>query len=219
MSKYLATCPYCKQSFSAQTEWIGQKATCPTCQQEIVIPAPPEGAVQPDAAPPEDQRPVGGSRPVPAVGKTLWRYFIESVTVKYADRSGRASRKEVWGTLLFIIIFSFAIGIFLQLIVGNTPLRVIVNLLIGIGLFMPEFSLLMRRLHDLGKSGKVFGGFFAISCALGWLANILVLSGNGESRLLAFIGTVNIAMGISIIVVASLKGQTGSNQFGPDPLQ
>jgi hypothetical protein len=32
-------CPHCSRSISVRSEWAGRKATCPGCQQNLVIPA------------------------------------------------------------------------------------------------------------------------------------------------------------------------------------
>lgn len=40
MAQFTAQCPHCKQQFNAQTEWIGQQASCPACGKLFTITAP-----------------------------------------------------------------------------------------------------------------------------------------------------------------------------------
>ena len=37
---FILTCPFCRQKFSAENEWIGQQASCPGCNQTITITHP-----------------------------------------------------------------------------------------------------------------------------------------------------------------------------------
>lgn len=37
MEKFKSICPFCKNEFKAQEEWIGQKVICPQCNKEFII--------------------------------------------------------------------------------------------------------------------------------------------------------------------------------------
>ena len=83
--------------------------------------------------------------------------FVSSVkrnltTRAYADFSGRASRSEYWWFYLFTVIATAAAGA-LGGQVGN---------LASIALFLPGLALLVRRLHDVGRSGWWFLIVFTI---------------------------------------------------------
>jgi uncharacterized membrane protein YhaH (DUF805 family) len=74
-------------------------------------------------------------------------YFTDAFR-KYADFSGRATRKQYW---MFVLIYSI-IYIVLALIDGalNTLwLTSIFSLII----FIPSISIGARRLHDIGRTG------------------------------------------------------------------
>ena len=107
----------------------------------------------------------------------------------YTDFYGRASRSEYWlFVLIFLIIYAaaFAIdyGVFGIGESGIPPLTLIVYLVH----FVPGLAVLVRRLHDIDRSGW-------------WL-------------LIAF--TV---IGIVLLIYWDcLKGTTGPNRFGADPL-
>ena len=74
-------------------------------------------------------------------------YYIK-VWQNYANFSGRARRSEYWYFFLFNIIVSFLIGI----LAGMTGLMVLPNLY-SIAVFIPGIAVLVRRMHDVGKSG------------------------------------------------------------------
>lgn len=83
-------------------------------------------------------------------GKCM-NYFIEGITTKYADFSGRARRKEYWMFALFYVLLYTIISIVANVLpesVGSLVLLVFV-----LGLFIPCLSALVRRLHDTGRSG------------------------------------------------------------------
>jgi uncharacterized membrane protein YhaH (DUF805 family) len=67
---------------------------------------------------------------------------------KYADFSGRATRKEFWTFVFFMYLSAFIAGLADGLIgtdlIGN---------LVVVGLFLPYISCAARRMHDVGKSG------------------------------------------------------------------
>ena len=71
--------------------------------------------------------------------------FMEATKVffkKYVDFSGRASRAEYWWSFLACCIISFVGG-----------LTIILAPIVGLGLMLPSLAAMVRRLHDMGKSG------------------------------------------------------------------
>ncbi len=118
----------------------------------------------------------------------------------YANFSGRSRRSEYWFFLLFHILFSIA-TIFLDYYLatrydieqtdGYTHVSIhfgYINLLYSIAVFIPGLSVLVRRLHDVGKSGW----FFLIA-------------------LIPLVGP------IWLLVVLFTDSQNGENQYGPNP--
>ena len=106
------------------------------------------------------------------------------VLKQYADFKGRARRQEFWMFTLFYIIFSIAATI-LDKILGDEK---IIWGLYFLVMLLPLFSVLVRRLHDVGKSG--------------WLLLIL---------LIPFIGA------IWIFVLLTIDSNYGSNKYGANP--
>lgn len=109
---------------------------------------------------------------------------------QYADFSGRARRKEYWIFTLFNAIFAIA-AILLDNLFGMTfdeipygPIYVIY----GLAVFIPGLAVVVRRLHDSGKSG--------------WW--ILI-------SLIPLIGA------IWMLVLLVTDSESGTNKWGPNP--
>jgi uncharacterized membrane protein YhaH (DUF805 family) len=109
---------------------------------------------------------------------------------RYADFRGRASRSEFWCFFAFVIIAQAVSG-FLGLLFGvGSALSGIVGLL----LIIPQIAVAVRRLHDLGRSGREllvpclmllaapfvysFGGILPRLVALGYAGLILLVFAN-----------------------------------------
>ena len=91
---------------------------------------------------------------------SLFALFLETLTKRYAQFSGRASKREFWGFALFSAVVEIAIlfvaGIMFEI---NKSLGSIFGLLCWlfvIALVIPHLSVGVRRLHDIGKSGWWF---------------------------------------------------------------
>ena len=112
------------------------------------------------------------------------------VLKQYADFSGRARRSEYWYFALFNMIFAICamildnvLGIALEGI-GYGPLY----LLYVLAMFIPGVAVLVRRLHDVGKSGWMY-----------------------------FIVLIPIIGAIWLIVLLFTESQEGENKWGPNP--
>ena len=109
-----------------------------------------------------------------------------SVLKNYAGFAGRARRQEYWMfALVNLIIYAV-----LEVIAGVTKSSAVTILLViyAVALIMPSLAVLVRRLHDTGKSGAWF-----------WIV------------LVPFIG------GIWLLVLTAMPGGAGANRYGPDP--
>ncbi len=103
----------------------------------------------------------------------------------YGDFQGRARRKEYWMFGLFNLIFiivAVVLDNILGITIGNSGIGPI-YLFYSLMLFIPGLSVLVRRLHDVGKSGwMVFISFIPIVGAI-WLFVLLVTdSQSGENQ-------------------------------------
>lgn len=98
------------------------------------------------------------------------------VLKQYADFSGRARRKEYWMYTLFNLIFAITAAI-LDNILGTTFGEIpygVIYLLYALVVFIPGLAVLVRRLHDIGKSGWMI--FISLIPLIGsiWLLILLV---------------------------------------------
>lgn len=75
-------------------------------------------------------------------------YFLDGLK-NYFNFKGRASRKQYWMFSLFQFIFLCAVSIIDVFIEFGGVLPLLFNLAIMI----PSLSILVRRLHDINKSG------------------------------------------------------------------
>ena len=122
-------------------------------------------------------------------------WYIE-VIKKYAVFSGRARRKEYWMFVLVNMIIAILIGILVGIATSsdansNTKIAPVFNCissLYSLAILLPSLGVFVRRLHDIGKSGW-------------WV----------------FIGFIPLIGEIWLLVLMCTDGQSGSNQYGPNP--
>ncbi|TDO45259.1 uncharacterized membrane protein YhaH (DUF805 family) [Kribbella sp. VKM Ac-2527] len=114
--------------------------------------------------------------------------WYTEVLKKYAVFSGRARRKEYWMFFLFNLVISVILSI-VDSVAGTNGSGVgIISTIYSLAVLLPSIAVLVRRLHDTGKSGF-------------WV----------------FIGLVPLIGAIVLIVFAATEGNPGDNQYGPDP--
>ena len=154
------------------------------------------------------------------------KYYLAALK-KYATFSGRARRKEFWYFALMNWIISFCLSLpflcsylniifqtvssidtlptedelLLATLTNMSPISIVLYalaMLYQLAIFIPSLALWVRRLHDIGKSGK-------------FLLLILVF----------FIPLVNIlaciVLPILFLVWACTDSQIGENKYGADP--
>jgi uncharacterized membrane protein YhaH (DUF805 family) len=117
----------------------------------------------------------------------------------YTDFSGRARRTEYWMFVLFNLIFT-AVAVTIDNLLGITfhldgptgdPLPIFygyVWALYALAVFLPGLAVLVRRLHDVGKSGWMF-----------------------------LIGLIPVIGTIWLLVLLCTDSQSGSNKWGDNP--
>lgn len=112
-------------------------------------------------------------------------YYIDALRYKYADFSGRARRSEYWYFVLFnflayIILFTigFAFGEYGIFLVA----------IYALGIIIPSLAIVVRRLHDVGKSGWFY-----------------------------FISLIPLIGGIWLLVLLCTDSEPGRNKWGYNP--
>ena len=125
--------------------------------------------------------------------------YLKALKENYVNFSGRARRKEFWMFQLFLIIIT-TICIGLDNILGTVvamdagPFGLIflpfgwLFFLCSIFHFLPSLSLVVRRLHDVGKSGSWY-----------------------------LIGLIPIIGGVFLIVLLCSEGDKNENKWGLNP--
>jgi len=116
-------------------------------------------------------------------------HWYLAVLKKYAVFTGRAQRKEYWMFFLFNIIIAILLGI-IEVVIGISPdadESILANIY-SLAILLPSLAVSVRRLHDIGRSGW-------------WI----------------LIGLIPLIGVIVLFVFAVQDGQTGPNQYGPNP--
>jgi uncharacterized membrane protein YhaH (DUF805 family) len=129
---------------------------------------------------------------------------------KYADFKGRASRDEFWCFFAFLIIAN-AVASLVGLLLGFGPTLAAI---VGALLIIPQLAVAVRRLHDLGKSGREL----VVPCVM-FMAVPLAFAFRGILPKIVALGL----LGITLLVFANLltlfikKGTTVPNRYGAAP--
>jgi uncharacterized membrane protein YhaH (DUF805 family) len=129
---------------------------------------------------------------------------------KYADFKGRASREEFWSFLGLVVILQAVAG-FVGLLFGVGPL---LSGIVSALLIIPQLAVAVRRLHDVGKSGREL----LVPCFM-FLALPLAFAFRGVLPQIVALGF----LGMTLLVFANLlrlflkKGSTVPNSYGGAP--
>ena len=120
--------------------------------------------------------------------------YLKVLKDNYVNFNGRARRKEFWMFQLFLIIIT-GICTILDNVLGTVVVidgshfgRIVLPygwlyFLCGIFHFLPSLSVLVRRLHDVGKSGWWFLIGYVPLIGIIWLLYLLCKDGDhGENR-------------------------------------
>lgn len=167
-----------------------------------------------------------------------WKYL-------YTSFEGRIARKQFWFGVLGFIVVGIVLSLIANLITGGfsmTPATdaesamaafraaCLANIVVFVVLAWPSAALLIKRRHDRGSAGTEVWVYLAISL----LGQLLTLVGfdysavemPGTEGVVIMPGIIASGIGIIIFVFAAyllvvcgfLKGDTGENAYGPDPL-
>ena len=122
----------------------------------------------------------------------IMNWFLDVIKNKYAIFTGRARRQEYWMFVLVYAIIAIALqllavifGLFSGLL---ATLISVIFMLFALAVLIPSLAVVIRRLHDIGKSG--------------WWILISLIPLIGE---------------IWLIILLATDSQPGENQYGPNP--
>ena len=131
------------------------------------------------------------------------------LTRKYCSFKGRASRSEFWWFCLFTLILNMIVALVGLLL---PALGSIVSAVQALWLLLPTVGVSTRRLHDRNFSG--WWQVLPLAAVLPAIAGAVL----GADGLLVLAGSAAALASLGLLVVYVLKGTTGPNRFGPDPL-
>lgn len=117
-------------------------------------------------------------------------WYLKVVRDNYANFEGRARRKEYWMFTLINIVITiplYAVAVYL-LAQNESSIGMLLYAAYCLAILVPGLAVVVRRLHDINKSG--------------WM------------MLVSFIPLVG---GIWLLVLLVTEGTSGTNQYGPDP--
>ena len=117
-------------------------------------------------------------------------YYFK-VLRQYVDFKGRARRSEYWYFSLFSVLISIVLGIIDIFVLGADPFAGesgMLGNLYSLAVLLPSLGVLVRRLHDVGKSGWFF--------------------------LIVFIPLIGF---IWLLILLFRNSQQGENKWGPSP--
>ncbi len=84
---------------------------------------------------------------------TVFYYMFKCLILKYFSRKGRASRKEYWSFFLLTSILYSAAFYWFYVVSDDIENLIISWDIIGKALLIPSLTVIIRRVHDFGKSG------------------------------------------------------------------
>lgn len=155
----------------------------------------------------------GGPRPI-GFRRSLGR------TLRSAARfRGRSSRSELLVALVALVVIQPLLGLALSLS-GLEPVAAY-RFGLHLVLALPFAALIVRRLHDCGRSGwLVLLPLYSFALWILRSAVSLAQGLDGRLQLERQIGPLDwlaIAANIASVVLLMLPGTPGDNRFGPDP--
>ena len=114
------------------------------------------------------------------------KYYLDILTNKYIDFSGRARRKEYWMWTLYVTLINILamilddmLGLNFELL-GEDLGYGWLYLITGIINFIPGLSIVVRRLHDVGKSGWFY--LIILIPIIGFIGILILLCSDGDKE-------------------------------------
>ncbi len=150
----------------------------------------------------------------------LKKYFLEPIISHYVDFKGVATRSEYWHfALFFMIIIGAVSGLFSILFDMGTA----VYYLLSLALLLPSLGIMVRRMHDIGKSGKMVLVSLIPVVGLIWLLVLLCRKGNDVKKTKNSASLSDIAIlslcGIMIVISATIACAKFENgDYGSDEI-
>jgi uncharacterized membrane protein YhaH (DUF805 family) len=139
-----------------------------------------------------------------------WRILLFSF-------KGRINRAKYWLTLLITSVGAFVGAMIAAMFsaLGDVGAFLLVVVMIAVGVFIVWTGLAtgLKRLHDREKSGSWLVLFYVAPSILS------AVSSNGNDALSTILAIAGFCISVwGFVELGCLKGTTGPNEYGPDPL-
>lgn len=145
------------------------------------------------------------------------KWFVKCLR-NYANFRGRASCTEFWDfVLVFFLIVSVVTG---AVLLCCDSRRYFLALFAFLPFLLPYLAVMVRRLHDVGRSGWWVGGYLLV-----YVVNWFVASASGRPDAAQWLADAELAgvMLQAVYLVLMLywlckRGDTAANAYGEPPL-
>lgn len=111
-------------------------------------------------------------------------WYLKVVRDNYANFSGRARRSEYW----YFVLCNMLITLLLFILMFVTSYALFLLIIYSVAIIIPSIAVVVRRLHDIGKSGAYY-----------------------------FIAFIPVIGAIWLLVLLCTDGDNGPNQYGENP--
>ncbi len=134
--------------------------------------------------------------------------------------SGRINRAKYWRSTLFFTVAGVMAAVILFTAAGiAAPFFIIMVVVVLIPWLLWGFSITTERLHDRDKSAWWLVVFYLVPGVLSQLAKAVWFAGATGAVLHYTLTLASFAPTIwGFVEIGCLRGTTGSNTYGPDPL-
>ena len=159
------------------------------------------------------------------------KYYLKCLQ-KYADLSGRASRREYWHFFGINFLITMILGVIAR-INPNAGLGMI-SLVYSIAVLLPGLSVGVRRFHDIGRSGMSFACYAVpiFICILlipvvEWASIPIngVVNASNECMFILFgfayfiVHLLPLILGVMLLIVLARRGEQEDNKYGAPPFE
>ncbi len=148
----------------------------------------------------------------------------------YTSFEGRINRKPFWiaSLILFVVAIVISFAVLMPISAANATMGALAGLILSLAFLYPGVALGVKRLHDRGKPGLLMAVFIAPGL-ISQLCDLLGITGSYQTiaghsihmpNTLGWILNI-VTLGVAIwalVTLGFLKGTSGANNYGPDPL-
>jgi len=133
---------------------------------------------------------------------------------KYADFSSRASRSEFWYFFAFVLIAQAVARLVDALFGHGSYLPGPVSSLVGLLLLIPQIAVAVRRLHDIGRSGREL----VVPCVMLALLPVVMSFGGFLPRIVALgYAGLTLLLFANLLLMLTKPGRSVPNKYGASP--